>query len=248
MPTFPKIGNKHRFTPLFTPAQGVGRIERIPEKVILIYSRSFEKRLRMDLQLKRFPTELEDRVFITKNHRAIVIRLSIGAPLTAATVEEAIFCGGRRFLILGTAGALDRRLSISDIVLCKRAIRDERTSPHYLANSKYAYPSKGLTDSLARAMRTDGIKHISGTTWSIDAPYAETKEEVRHYQNEGVKTVEMEAAALFAVAKKRRVEAAAIFTVSDMLDDVWSGFQTKNYEKDGYARLSRIAELFSRLE
>lgn len=49
-------------------------------------------------------------------------------------------------------------------------------------------------------------------------------EEVRFYQAEGVITVEIEAAALFAVAAYREVELAAAFVVSDRLlsGEQWS--------------------------
>jgi purine-nucleoside phosphorylase len=45
----------------------------------------------------------------------------------------------------------------------------------------------------------------------------ETKEEVLHYQEEGVCTVEMEAAALFAVAQVRSAEIGGGLAVSDSL-------------------------------
>ncbi|GAH41487.1 unnamed protein product, partial [marine sediment metagenome] len=46
--------------------------------------------------------------------------------------------------------------------------------------------------------------------------------EIKKYQEEGVLTVEMEAAAIFAVAKYLNVEAGAIFTISDYLtEDNW---------------------------
>jgi purine-nucleoside phosphorylase len=59
-----------------------------------------------------------------------------------------------------------------------------------------------------------------GGTWTIDTPYRETAAEARHYQDEGILTVEMEAAAVFAVAEHRSVEAAAAFAVSDSLADL----------------------------
>ena len=45
----------------------------------------------------------------------------------------------------------------------------------------------------------------------------ETVEEGPRYQNEGVLAVEMEAAALFAVAQYRGVELASAFVISDSL-------------------------------
>ena len=57
----------------------------------------------------------------------------------------------------------------------------------------------------------------------MDTPYRETIAEVRQYQQEGVMTVEMEAAALFAVAQYRGVDLAAAFVISDSLAElVWN--------------------------
>lgn len=245
--SFPKIGNKHRFTPLFSAKQIANDWPKLPANVLLIFSRSFEARLKKDLKLKRFETKVSDRAYLTRDRKMAVLLLTIGAPMTAVVVEESIVCGARNFLILGTAGGLSGELSISDIVLCNRAVRDEGTSHHYLKNSKYIAPDLVLTSALAKAMRRWRIKYNPGTTWSIDALYAETREEVAHYRKEGVLTVEMEASALFAVAKKRRARAAAVFTVSDTLGEEWSGFVKQDYKKIGYERLSRIASLYKNL-
>ena len=72
----------------------------------------------------------------------------------------------------------------------------------------------------------------------------ETVEEVKRYSKEGIATVEMEAAGLFAVAKRRKAKAAALFTVSDILRvEGWSGFVKKKYQNT-YPELARIAGLF----
>jgi purine-nucleoside phosphorylase len=64
-----------------------------------------------------------------------------------------------------------------------------------------------------------GAAFQRGPTWTIDTRYRETVDEVRHYRREGVLTVEMEAAALFAVAVVRGVEAASVFVLSDLLGE-----------------------------
>jgi purine-nucleoside phosphorylase len=46
-------------------------------------------------------------------------------------------------------------------------------------------------------------------TWTTDAPYRETVEEITRYRGEGILTVEMEAAALFTVARPSGLAAAA---------------------------------------
>lgn len=56
-----------------------------------------------------------------------------------------------------------------------------------------------------------------GSTWTTDAPYRETAEEIAQYRDEGILTVDMEAAALFTVARLSGLAAASVFCVSDVL-------------------------------
>ena len=141
----------------------------------------------------------------------------IGAPAAAVLLEEFIAIGVPRFLSIGTAGSLQPRLGVGGLIVCDRAIRDEGVSHHYLPPGKYAEASPALTARLTRALTAGGHAHTVGTSWTIDAPYRETKAEVLAYQLDGVACVEMEAAALFAVAQVRGVEIGAMFTITDSL-------------------------------
>ena len=67
------------------------------------------------------------------------------------------------------------------------------------------------------AIKAHGSQCTTGPTWTTDAPYRETFEEVRQYQAEGVKTVEMESAGLFAVGQVRGVQTASVVVVMDSL-------------------------------
>ncbi len=247
--TFPKIGEKYMFTPLIEAKHFMKR-GSAPRKVILIYSSSdLPKKLKKFLELRAYNHGIGvtgaymPHTYLTGDRKLMIVKLPAGAVNTGMAVEEVGASGGREFLILGSAGALSKKLKISDIVLCTSAVRDEGTSHHYMADSKHAFPDRSLTVKLEREMRKNGIGFHKGTSWTIDAPYAETKEEIAHYRNEGVLTVEMEASALFAVAKRRRFKAAAIFTVSDILGRKWSGFMA-GYKENGYTNLARIAKIF----
>jgi uridine phosphorylase len=128
--------------------------------------------------------------------------------------------GTRRFINLGAAGGLQPGARVGELVVCDGAIRDEGLSHHYLPPARYVFPSSPLTSELATRLTALGHDYKVGPTWTIDAPYRETIEELRHYRDEGVLTVEMEAAALFAVAERRRLDAAAGFVLSDTLSEV----------------------------
>jgi len=165
---------------------------------------------------------------------AVCGRFGIGAPAATMVLEALIALGVRRVVSIGTAGCLQRGVVIGDLVLCTEAVRDEGVSHHYLPPDTPARPTPALTEMLRAALMAGrGAGSGSGSdvetalhagpTWTIDAPFRETVEEARHYQALGVETVEMEAAALFAVAAHRGVEIASAFVVSDSLAElVWT--------------------------
>jgi len=123
-------------------------------------------------------------------------------------------------------------------VVCDRAIRDEGVSHHYLAPAKYSSANLELTQQLEQALGELGLPPRRGTSWTIDAVYRETVAEARRYQAEGVLTVEMEAAALFAVAEYLKVPLAAAFTISDSLADLeWAPHFSSDPTKEGLEKL-----------
>ena len=125
----------------------------------------------------------------------------------------------RYFFSFGLAGGLQPHSRVGDIVVCARAMRDEGVSHHYLPPEAAAAPSPRLTQAVDRRLSERGAPFQRGMTWTIDTPYRETVDEMRHYRRDGVLTVEMEAAALFAVAAVRGVEAASVFVLSDLLGE-----------------------------
>lgn len=166
--------------------------------------------------------------------------------MTAIAVEELAVQGAIEFLILGTAGGITAPRP-GGLVLCTKALRDEGVSHHYLPNSRYALPDRGLVSGLGEAMKKHGISYQSGPSWTIDAPYRESKQELAQYYKEGILTVEMEAAALFAVARVVGARAAAVFMVSDLLKaDGWTGF-AKGRRPQDFAALASVAEAFQSL-
>ena len=216
-----------------------------PEAVILCYQSSLMAHILEQHQTTT--TEQGSLVKLhslneTENRIAVAGGFGIGAPGAIVVLEELIVQGIRRFLSIGTAGSLQRHLTIGDIVVCNRAIRDEGTSHHYLPPDMYAHASPAVTARLVDALQTTGTPHSVGTSWTIDAPYRETIAEVQHYQAEGVLTVEMEAAALFAVAAYRGVEMGSLLTISDTLGDLkWDPHFRSDTTRIGLETLYQVA-------
>ena len=177
-----------------------------------------------------------------KNSRILVLKVpGFGAPTAVMTLEELIAFGIKKFVSIGAAGGLQKHMNIGDIVICDRAIRDEGTSFHYLADNKFTYSSPKLTANLCTAFKRRGIPYSRGTSWTTDAPYRETIEKVRRHRTEGVATVEMEVSALFAAGAYRAVAVSAMFVISDILseEDWHQGY----HSAEKLAGLKRIFEV-----
>jgi uridine phosphorylase len=131
--------------------------------------------------------------------------------------EELAVMGVRRMILMTWGGILQTDLKPGDIVVCDEAIRDDGASHHYLPHEKTIRADLPLVKEVADAIRGRGGECTVGTTWTTDAPYRETREEVLHYQAEGVKTVEMESAGLFTVGQVRGIQTASVVVGMDSL-------------------------------
>lgn len=158
----------------------------------------------------------------TGNQVAVAGQFGVGAPVIGVLVEEFAAWGVEKFVLLGLAGGLQPSLACGDLVLVASAVRDEGTSHHYLPAAPTVSASQALMAWLETAVRRTNLPLHKGPTWTTDAPYRETAVAVAHYQSQGVQTVEMEVAALFAVAQHCQKQAAALLAVSDSLaGGVW---------------------------
>ena len=158
-------------------------------------------------------------------------RVMIGAPAAAITVENAIARGVRNVLVVGSAGSLRSDLPIGSAVLVAGAEREDGTSHHYLPMGEVVEADAALSERLDHHARARGLRPIRGRAWTIDAPFRETAAAVRRHREAGVLVVEMEAAAMFAVARVRGVRAALLVSVSDELSaPIWRpGFDDQRY-------------------
>lgn len=139
----------------------------------------------------------------------------MGAPMAVMLLEQLIALGARRLLYLGFCGALMPSYSIGDVFLPTQTVREEGTSYHYLPAEVLACASPRLQALLyAQAQRLQ-LPVRQGPIWTTDAPYRETPHKIRQLQEVGVHAVDMEMAALFAVAQYRACEVGALLLVSD---------------------------------
>jgi uridine phosphorylase len=156
-------------------------------------------------------------IYFTDAETAIVGNFGIGGPAASHIFEILIAAGVEEFIVVGHAGGLQKSNPIGTIILSDKSVRDEGVSHHYLKPGKYAYPSAVLKEKIKKNLEENGISHKVGGSWTIDSMYRETKGEINHYAKEGIATVEMELASLFAVATFRNVHIASLLVISDYL-------------------------------
>lgn len=153
-----------------------------------------------------------------------LVHPGVGAALAAGFLEELIALGCRRFVACGGAGALRQDLKVGRLVLVTEALRDEGTSYHYLPREARAIPSPSVNQSIRKAISNAGMDCEEGPSWTTDAIYRETRTRVKERQAQGCLTVEMEAAALFAVAMHRKVDLGCLLYCGDMVaGEEWDG-------------------------
>ncbi len=247
-PDRPEFPIMDRDTAIINPA----RAEHIPDLgpfAVMVSSGGDFKRLCGHLNLADRPVRLMmSKVFPSagKAERFSVAGPVVGAPYATLVLESLIAWGVREVVYVGWCGAIDPSLETGDILVAAGAVVDEGTSPHYgTATGETADADPQLTARLTEAFRERELPFRSGTVWTTDAVYRETREKVEHFRNIGTQAVEMELSALFTVARFRGIRAGAVLVVSDDLSDfTWRpGFTSHRFKQHRSAVIEVIQSL-----
>lgn len=227
---FPNFPNKYQGEAVMQPAGTIEMRKRFgqfpksdpPNGLIFCMKNGLPEQLRWKNPVQKIGRIMGDMFLVkrTRGRVGVLSNFGIGAPVIASLAEEMIVFGVKQFIILSWGGALQKNLKAGDIVVSDKAIRDEGVSHHYLPSEEYAFADPFLTEKISNKFISNSVPFVTGATWTTDAPYRETKEEILKYQSENVKVVEMEIAALFALAKIRKVQAASVVVVADSLADL----------------------------
>jgi uridine phosphorylase len=156
-----------------------------------------------------------------------IVGCAVGASF-AVLVAEQLFASGCRLLVSVTsAGQIIARGATPYFVLIDRALRDERTSYHYLPPSSFAE----APDLTLLARIEDAVSGVSGrivyrgATWTTDAPYRETEAAIASARDQGALAVEMEAAALYAFATARHQSVVCFAHVTNTMAQTEGDFE-----------------------
>ena len=153
-----------------------------------------------------------------KGHRFALYKARLGAPACVGSFEDLIPMGAKRIILLGNCGVLDKSIEDCGIIIPTRAIRDEGTSYHYVPSADYIDVNKKYIPEFIEVLNECGYPYVTGTTWTTDAFYRETRGKVAKRKEMGAICVEMECSAMQAMCDFRGVEFFQFLYAGDNLD------------------------------
>ena len=153
-----------------------------------------------------------------QGRRVTTMASGIGIPSISVFAYELFnFYDVKTIIRVGTAGSIQEDVHVGDIIICDEAFTTSNIFDYMDLPEDYVpRPTRLLLNraiNMAAGMDIKGKVHV-GSVLSEDLYYCQ-KDLVSIYQEKGVLAFEMEAAALFALAKDAGKNALAVFTVSN---------------------------------
>ncbi len=237
----------HSFDPdseaIISPASIFGEQKKICDTAIGTFSREIYPAV-----LERYPHEqiaeisAANRIkpvhlLTLEEGRKVVFYLSeIGSAMAGTDVIEINWkTGANKFILFGSAGALDKEATAGKYVIPTAAYRDEGMSYHYAPPADYI--SVPNADCLAEFFSKHHLPFVKGKVWTTDAIYMETRELVRQRKADGCIAVEMELAGVQAVCDYHGLELYDFLVTGDVVDQpVYSpeGLKEANHSFDKF--------------
>lgn len=154
-----------------------------------------------------------------RGNRVTIQGSGMGMPSLSIYANELIRDYGARTLIrIGSAGAMQERIAIRDIVLAMTATTLSTPSLGIFRETNYAPCADWeLLSAAHSAALTKGATVHCGGIYSSDVFYDERPDLTEQMTRHGVLAVEMEAAELYTLAARHGCRALAVLTISDHL-------------------------------
>jgi uridine phosphorylase len=171
-----------------------------------------------------YHTELHE--FLLGGTTVGIIGCAVGAPFAVLVAEELFSCGCGVLISLTSAGQIVPAGNPPYFVVIDRALRDEGTSYHYAPPAAFAEANPSIVDTAIRALEKAGLRAHVGSSWTTDAPFRETHTAIAAARAKGVLAVEMEAAALYTLARRRNKTVLCLAHVTNTM-----GLADQDFEK-----------------
>jgi len=145
----------------------------------------------------------------------------MGCPSAAIVTEELIQLGAKSLLRIGTCGGYHREMKLGDLVIATAATPADGTVSSITRGLPYAPAAHFdvLHAAYHVAQKGTGRQTFMGPIVTSDLFYDPEEEPAVLWGNLGVLAVEMEAAAIFTIARMHDVKAGCLLTVSNTLGE-----------------------------
>ena len=153
-----------------------------------------------------------------KGEKVCLAQAPVGSAPAAQIMDWLIGYGVEQIISTGTCGVL-ADIEENAFLVPVRALRDEGTSYHYAAPSRYMDVHVEAISAIEQVLEQLGIPYEEVMTWTTDGFYRETAEKVAYRKEEGCAVVEMECSVLAAVAQLRGVVWGELLFTADSLAD-----------------------------
>lgn len=209
---------------IIEPGKAVRRVDGMPKVCIGVFSNVLAEAwvARLDGEIVTLQRGVGGDVPVYKlsvdQHEIAMFCPPVGAPSAVACMEELIAKGVESFVFCGSCGVLRRDIVDGHLIVPMAAIRDEGTSFHYVAPSDEIMLDEAQVQTLCETLEKLELLYVKGKTWTTDAFYRETVGRMQKAKAMGAICVEMECAALAAVAQYRKVPFMQFLWAADNLD------------------------------
>ncbi|MDO4478491.1 MAG: purine-nucleoside phosphorylase [Lachnospiraceae bacterium] len=154
-----------------------------------------------------------------KGEPVSVMASGMGMPSMGIYSHELFaFYGVENIIRIGSAGSINEKVGLHDIVIAQGASTTSRYAFQFKLPGTYApLADFGLLNNAVKTAEAQGTRVVVGNVLSDDAFYGEDPAFNEAWRSMGVLAIEMEAAALYMEAAKLGKKALAMFTISDDL-------------------------------
>jgi len=144
----------------------------------------------------------------------------MGCPSAGIVFEELVMLGAQRLIRVGTCGGLKEGMRMGDTVIGIAATAEDTTALRYAQMDSYAPTGTfELAEIAAQLSREHGATVHVGLILSSAVFYDPDPDTFARWKRTGHIGVEMEAAMMYTVASIKGLEALAMMTVSDLLEE-----------------------------
>lgn len=163
-----------------------------------------------------------------------MIQAVVGSASIAMMTDFLIGYGVKKIIACGGCGVL-ADIPAGDVILPVTALRDEGASYHYLPPSRDIDLNTEMISVIKKTLDDNNVPYLECKTWTTDAFFRETPDMITYRREEGCQVVEMECAAIAAVAQFRGIKFGQLLYSGDILFDL-SDYNDRNWFSNLTAR------------